>query len=175
MWTDSGLILSVENIEVYNLLCDSLGVRPKPNNGTLRLPLKPIGTHDGDEEPKIPEDPVTSYTVSSTSSVSVKTQTIPRPSVPPKPTTSISTSTSTSASLSSTSSTSATSSSQSSSSLSRPHSSTSTAAPTPTQTPQDDEDGQDSSGSLKDTVAGLWDWVSKELGKVWHKITDGSG
>ncbi|KAL9026160.1 MAG: hypothetical protein Q9196_005135 [Gyalolechia fulgens] len=34
-----------QNIEVYNIVCDSLGIEPKPNNGTLRLPLKPIGVH----------------------------------------------------------------------------------------------------------------------------------
>ena len=37
-----------ENIEVYNIICDSLGLTPKPNNGTLRLPLKTIGLHDSD-------------------------------------------------------------------------------------------------------------------------------
>lgn len=26
-------------------MCDSLGIQAKPNNGTLRLPLKPIGLH----------------------------------------------------------------------------------------------------------------------------------
>ena len=26
-------------------MCDSLGIEPKPNNGTLRLPLQPIGLH----------------------------------------------------------------------------------------------------------------------------------
>ena len=35
----------VENTEVYNIVCDSLGLEPKSNNGTLRLPLKPIGLH----------------------------------------------------------------------------------------------------------------------------------
>lgn len=34
-----------QNTEVYNIVCDSLGVEPKPNNGTFRLPLKPIGLH----------------------------------------------------------------------------------------------------------------------------------
>ncbi|KAL9600442.1 MAG: hypothetical protein Q9219_003195 [cf. Caloplaca sp. 3 TL-2023] len=34
-----------QNIEVYNIVCDSLGIEPKANNGTLRLPLKPIGVH----------------------------------------------------------------------------------------------------------------------------------
>lgn len=37
--------LSAENIEVYNLICDSLSISPEPNNGTLRLPLKPVGLH----------------------------------------------------------------------------------------------------------------------------------
>jgi hypothetical protein len=36
----------LENIEVYNIVCDSLGLTPKPNNGTLRLPLNTIGLHD---------------------------------------------------------------------------------------------------------------------------------
>ncbi|KAL8690961.1 MAG: hypothetical protein Q9218_003719 [Villophora microphyllina] len=34
-----------QNIEVYNIVCDSIGIEPRPNNGTLRLPLKPIGVH----------------------------------------------------------------------------------------------------------------------------------
>ncbi|KAL9063617.1 MAG: hypothetical protein Q9157_008156 [Trypethelium eluteriae] len=48
-----------QNTEVYNLVCDSLGVSPVPNNGTLRLPLKPIGLHsdEGVIPPKVPNDP----------------------------------------------------------------------------------------------------------------------
>lgn len=42
--TDEKLLI-IENIEVYNIICDSLAVEPKANNGTLRLPLKPIGFH----------------------------------------------------------------------------------------------------------------------------------
>ncbi|KAL8656917.1 MAG: hypothetical protein Q9226_002438 [Calogaya cf. arnoldii] len=47
-----------QNIEVYNIVCDSLGIEPKPNNGTLRLPLKPIGLHSGQPatSDEIPED-----------------------------------------------------------------------------------------------------------------------
>ncbi|KAI4727759.1 Phosphodiest-domain-containing protein [Aureobasidium sp. EXF-10728] len=45
-----------QNIEVYNLVCDSIGVAPKPNNGTLRLPLKPIGLHGSMPPEDIPED-----------------------------------------------------------------------------------------------------------------------
>lgn len=46
-----------ENIEVYNIVCDSLGIQPKPNNGTLRLPLKPVGLHDYPPPGEIPDDP----------------------------------------------------------------------------------------------------------------------
>ncbi|KAG7008905.1 hypothetical protein G7Y79_00004g014890 [Physcia stellaris] len=43
-----------QNLEVYNIVCDSLGIEPKPNNGTLRLPLQPDGLHS--DEPALPED-----------------------------------------------------------------------------------------------------------------------
>ena len=46
----------VENTEVYNIICDSIGIEPKPNNGTLRLPLKPIGLHS--DEPDSQDPPV---------------------------------------------------------------------------------------------------------------------
>ncbi|CEJ57658.1 hypothetical protein PMG11_06344 [Penicillium brasilianum] len=48
-----------QNIEVYNILCDSLGVVPQPNNGTLRLPLKPVGLHSDEHAPPQvrPSDP----------------------------------------------------------------------------------------------------------------------
>ncbi|KAH0536002.1 hypothetical protein FGG08_007101 [Glutinoglossum americanum] len=48
-----------QNIEVYNIVCDSLFITPRPNNGTLRLPLKPIGLHsDPDSLPlETPPDP----------------------------------------------------------------------------------------------------------------------
>ena len=41
----------LENTELYNIVCDSIGVTPKPNNGTLRLPLKPVGLHSDPEAP----------------------------------------------------------------------------------------------------------------------------
>ena len=51
-------MLSIENTEVYNIICDSLAIEPKANNGTLRLPLKPIGFHSEyeDEELEKPEE-----------------------------------------------------------------------------------------------------------------------
>ncbi|KAL9111304.1 MAG: hypothetical protein Q9227_004181 [Pyrenula ochraceoflavens] len=36
-----------QNTEVYNIVCDSIGVKAHSNNGTLRLPLKPEGIHGG--------------------------------------------------------------------------------------------------------------------------------
>jgi hypothetical protein len=52
--------VNVENIELYNIVCDSIGIEPVPNNGTLRLPLKPIGLHTDPETPpnETPSDPV---------------------------------------------------------------------------------------------------------------------
>jgi len=43
---------------VYNIVCDSLGLEPVPNNGTLRLPLKPIGLHSDLDAPVLdtPQD-----------------------------------------------------------------------------------------------------------------------
>ncbi|RYN20535.1 hypothetical protein AA0112_g10681 [Alternaria arborescens] len=67
-----------QNIELYNIVCDTLGLEPAPNNGTLRLPLKPVGLHDDDEdapgnENHTPEDPVPAYTIPSSSSSSSST------------------------------------------------------------------------------------------------------
>lgn len=47
-----------QNIEVYNIICDSLHIPPRPNNGTIRLPLEPIGLHSDEENPPndIPAD-----------------------------------------------------------------------------------------------------------------------
>jgi hypothetical protein len=68
-----------ENIELYNIVCDSIGLVPAPNNGTLRLPLKPVGLHNDENDDdssvsgngkQIPEDPVPSYTLSSSPSPS---------------------------------------------------------------------------------------------------------
>ena len=50
-----------QNTEVYNIVCDSIGIAPRPNNGTLRLPLKPVGLHADPGAPKAdaPDDPPT--------------------------------------------------------------------------------------------------------------------
>ncbi|EMC93510.1 hypothetical protein BAUCODRAFT_113907 [Baudoinia panamericana UAMH 10762] len=50
-----------QNTEVYNIVCDSVGIEPAANNGTLRLPLPTDGVHDfvgleGEEMPYDPQD-----------------------------------------------------------------------------------------------------------------------
>lgn len=47
----------IENINVYNILCDSIGLEPRSNNGTLRLPLKTIGLHDAEPETALHDVP----------------------------------------------------------------------------------------------------------------------
>ncbi|KAJ9653496.1 hypothetical protein H2198_007338 [Neophaeococcomyces mojaviensis] len=39
-----------QNIEVYNIVCDSLDIQPYSNNGTVRLPMKTEGLHSDFEE-----------------------------------------------------------------------------------------------------------------------------
>ncbi|KAK8168404.1 alkaline-phosphatase-like protein [Phyllosticta citrichinensis] len=46
-----------QNIELYNIICDTIGAEPKPNNGTLRLPLKPVGLHSDTPSQETPDDP----------------------------------------------------------------------------------------------------------------------
>lgn len=66
-----------ENVNVYNILCDSLGIEPRPNNGTLRFPLQPVGLHSDEDVPVVeyPQDPI-SAVPTSTSAVNY-----PSPSV----------------------------------------------------------------------------------------------
>ncbi|PYI28720.1 nucleotide pyrophosphatase family protein [Aspergillus indologenus CBS 114.80] len=65
-----------QNINVYNLICDSLGVTPHPNNGTLRLPLKPVGLHSDEDSPTL-EDPSDPPSVTTTVVEPIKPPTTP--------------------------------------------------------------------------------------------------
>lgn len=66
-----------QNIEVYNIVCDSLGIEPHSNNGTWRLPLTIQGLHsDFDEDQRQPEDPPPFSTTSSVQFVSADSQTM---------------------------------------------------------------------------------------------------
>ncbi|KAF9886556.1 hypothetical protein FE257_011328 [Aspergillus nanangensis] len=73
-----------QNINVYNIVCDSLGIAPLPNNGTLRLPLTPVGLHSDEDAPHLdpPSDPPVSSV--STSLASAQTPTA-APSHPTSP------------------------------------------------------------------------------------------
>ncbi|PBP21765.1 Phosphodiest-domain-containing protein [Diplocarpon rosae] len=66
-----------QNIEVYNIICDSLHIAPKPNNGTLRLPLKPIGTHASGSTTEEPSDPDPSLATVSPSQAAAPSNTAP--------------------------------------------------------------------------------------------------
>lgn len=72
-----------QNIEVYNIICDSLDLTPKPNNGTLRLPLKTIGLHSPETSPEEPSDPPPPNTVSAPRPPPSSIPTPPAPSAPP--------------------------------------------------------------------------------------------
>jgi hypothetical protein len=60
-------------------VCDSLGIKPVPNNGTLRLPFKPIGLHSDPGAPVVdtpqdfPEQGVGHASTTSASSPSTST------------------------------------------------------------------------------------------------------
>ncbi|KAL8762305.1 MAG: hypothetical protein Q9184_001674 [Pyrenodesmia sp. 2 TL-2023] len=76
-----------QNIEVYNIICDSLGIEPKANNGTLRLPLKPIGVHSK-QPPSVeetPEDLPSDADMAETSPTSNATQKVDIPTVGGEP------------------------------------------------------------------------------------------
>ncbi|KAJ5274052.1 Alkaline phosphatase-like alpha/beta/alpha [Penicillium angulare] len=70
-----------QNIEVYNILCDSLGIDPLPNNGTLRLPLNPVGLHSDEETPSLEQPADPPQFTSTTPAPSEPTS--PAPEVPP--------------------------------------------------------------------------------------------
>lgn len=58
-------VLPFQNTEVYNIICDSLGLTPKPNNGTLRLPFKTVGLHSSEPAPQELSDPAPPPTTTS--------------------------------------------------------------------------------------------------------------
>ncbi|KAM3508181.1 hypothetical protein MY11210_006843 [Beauveria gryllotalpidicola] len=150
-----------QNIELYNLLCDSVGITPQPNNGTLRLPLKPIGTHTEEvaeeQDPVLTKDatesalPFTSTQSSSTSGSTTEAQ--------PSPT--LVTGTEAPAAPEET-------------------------EPSKTDSKDDGEKKDDETdegngeekdpgilGSLVGAVGDAWDWISGQAGQVWNDITGG--
>lgn len=157
LWSSRELFTNAntENIDVYNILCDSLDMQPQPNNGTLRLPLKPVGIHDSENQQETPADPPppettihptefvhpTRPTKPEASSSSPSVVSVDRPTRPPKPT------------------------------------STEVPAAEPTKDSGKDDGGEEEGNgdeSVGDKVKGWWDWFTDKVGGVWDKIT-GSG
>ena len=73
-----------QNIEVYNIVCDTLGVVPMPNNGTLRLPFKTIGLHSDHPVEEIPAD-LPSSTAGTSMTPTVSSSPTPTVSDTPRP------------------------------------------------------------------------------------------
>lgn len=142
-----------QNIEVYNILCDSVGLSPMANNGTLRLPLSPIGFHETpDTGLDTPPDPVETVSRVSTSPVAVTSTLDPQPTLESTvPTTG---------------------------STEIPTVVTSATTPsvdlpevTPTDNPSNgNDDGEDDNDS-DEGEQGLWDWFKGKLDEWWHKVT----
>ncbi|CAK7563172.1 MAG: hypothetical protein SEPTF4163_001032 [Sporothrix epigloea] len=166
-----------ENIEVYNMICDSIGIDPKPNNGTLRLPLNPTGLHNTVpiEEPA---DPVPAYTKESTvmliDTQTTKAATVGVDPVGTKPTI-LSTFMPTATvgvdpvvvSNPASKATASTLPSSSSSLVSQP-------SPSPTSGSDKGNGNDDNDKNPLNKVAGaasdLWSWLTDKIGEAWDKL-----
>lgn len=69
-----------QNTEVYNIVCDSLDIEPAANNGTLRLPLKPVGIH-GDKTEVEHETSTNTDNSTAASSVTATPEAANKPSI----------------------------------------------------------------------------------------------
>ncbi|KAK4192480.1 alkaline-phosphatase-like protein [Podospora australis] len=149
-----------QNINVYNMLCDSVGVNPAPNNGTLRLPLKPIGLHS-DEPANVVEisSPVAASSTSakpqpeSTKSLLVNPVTTGSPS----PTVKTETVTKTL---------------EKTVGVDQP-------TPQPSDKPSDQDGGENAGGGDKSTldkvadkVTNFWDWFTGKVSNWWDKVSN---
>ncbi|TQN73411.1 putative pyrophosphatase/phosphodiesterase [Colletotrichum shisoi] len=140
-----------QNINVYNILCDSVGLIPEPNNGTLRLPLRPVGTHKSEDTPAEPEDPVPPYTTTASQTTASAQSTAAHSSTPEKPI-----------------------------QVDPVPQPSSTEAPTQDKQGGDDgEESQgaeeDAVQKGKAAMIGIWDWLTDKFGKVWDKINGSKG
>merc|ERR1712000_302018 len=139
-----------QNIEVYNMLCDSVGIQPKPNNGTLRLPLKPVGTHKPEDTPEVPEDPVPQTPTAAEATEQ------PRPTVPGEASPSPSPS------------------DQEGDGGEGGHEEEEGEDKTDNKdgdTSNDQDKDTDGSEKEEDGIQGLWHWFTDKVGDVWDSIT----
>jgi hypothetical protein len=136
------------------MLCDSVGITPVPNNGTLRLPLKTIGLHDdaSTSEQDPPADPVDAHPASSSTASEPTKPILVNP--------------------------------VSSTSNAQPAASTNTigvdqpgSPPQPTQSPSaggdGDSDGDEASGvdKVESSVKDFWEWFTGKVNKWWDEVT----
>ncbi|KAJ2902757.1 hypothetical protein MKZ38_000111 [Zalerion maritima] len=137
-----------QNINVYNILCDSVGLESISNNGTMHLPLKVIGPHaDGPYEE--PVDPVTSSPAES-----------PTPSSTPKiPTTSKI----------------APASSDAGSDKDPSTTSAEASKVEPTTTPDEGASKGDDKDGVNETIENWWDWLKGTAEDLWNKVTGKDG
>ncbi|KJZ72566.1 hypothetical protein HIM_08090 [Hirsutella minnesotensis 3608] len=139
-----------QNIEVYNILADSIGMTPKPNNGTLRLPLKTVGLHRPEDVPPEPADPPPSPTPQPSEHphrpVVHEGEPLPtRPSRPSRP-----------------------------SSSPEPSEHTHGDAGEADKPVEDKKEGDSMLGSIKDQVEGALHWFKDSISHMWDKIRGGN-
>ncbi|KAI8294425.1 putative pyrophosphatase/phosphodiesterase [Colletotrichum sp. SAR11_240] len=136
-----------QNINVYNILCDSVGLVPKPNNGTLRLPLSPLGTHKSEDTPAEPQDPVPAYTTSQAPASVATPMSVSQ------------------AAQSSTPAVESVKTIQ----IDPPQ-------PSPTDAAEESNGAdEDAIEKGKEAMKGFWDWLTDKFDKVWDKITGNKG
>ncbi|KAB5546877.1 alkaline-phosphatase-like protein [Coniochaeta sp. 2T2.1] len=149
-----------QNTEVYNILCDSVGLTPMANNGTLRLPLSPVGLHDPDSEGadiETPPDPVEGSTYTSSSGVGVDYTP---------------TSTGTSLSMEASSAPPSAESSPAATGTEDNAASPTDLPPVEVTPPDTIGDEDDDDENMSETHS-FWDWLTDKISGVWDKIKGG--
>ncbi|CAK7206589.1 hypothetical protein SEUCBS139899_009388 [Sporothrix eucalyptigena] len=167
-----------QNIEVYNMVCDSIGIEPKPNNGTLRLPLKPIGLHDTAPVEE-PADPVPAYS-KETTAVPIATQPTKPATVGVDPINAKPTIVTTSATVGvdpivvdKPATKTVSSSSSSSSATSQPAASSAPGSDKGDNSGSDSDSpgkGKNPLNKVADAANDLWNWLTDKIGEAWGKI-----
>lgn len=146
------------------MLCDSVGMEPKPNNGTLRLPLKPIGLHDAEPAIEELEDPET--TTSSPATVASAVTAVSASS-----TEQVTTTTTTTDAAQNPASTPPVGVDLVAPSLSKPLG-VDPVETGPPERPHPNEDKEDTHHFK--SITELWDWLKDKAGHVWDKVKGGS-
>ncbi|KAH8885773.1 Phosphodiest-domain-containing protein [Thozetella sp. PMI_491] len=143
-----------QNTEVYNILCDSVGMTPMPNNGTLRLPLRPVGLHsEPGAEAEAPADPVTSYTLASEAPSTPTPEPLTTKPLQVDPVTSAADPTAQSKTIG----------------VDHPDAQP-TGAPA-SGSGEGTEDDKSNLEKVEDAAQNFWDWFTGKVGELWDKVT----